>query len=297
MTDAPPKRRARRLIAVVAAAAVAVAGYVTVTRLLSTVGPALCEARSGSVRFALDVDQTQNAALVSAIAEKRGLPARAVTIALATALQESKLRNITHGDRDSIGLFQQRPSQGWGSEEQILDPTYATNRFFDALVKIRGYETMDIAAAAQRVQRSAYPRAYAKHESLARVFASALTGHSPAGLVCRLDPAGSTSETALEAMSAQDAVGSLQVVDHLRTQMGIDAAASDDSGTVTAVAQDSRQTWAVAAWAVARAGLYDVVAVQVGDRRWVRGKGDAAMSWSVATTTLPDGQVAISLAT
>lgn len=297
MTDAPPKRRARRLIAVVAAAAVAVAGYVTVTRLLSTVGPALCEARSGSVRFALDVDQTQNAALVSAIAEKRGLPARAVTIALATALQESKLRNITHGDRDSIGLFQQRPSQGWGSEEQILDPTYATNRFFDALVKIRGYETMDIAAAAQRVQRSAYPRAYAKHESLARVFASALTGHSPAGLVCRLDPAGSTSETALEAMSAQDAVGSLQVVDHLRTQMGIDAAAADDSGTVTAVAQDSRQTWAVAAWAVARAGLYDVVAVQVGDRRWVRGKGDAAMSWSVATTTLPDGQVAISLAT
>lgn len=297
MTDAPPKRRARRLIAVVAAAAVAVAGYVTVTRLLSTVGPALCEARSGSVRFALDVDQTQNAALVSAIAEKRGLPARAVTIALATALQESKLRNITHGDRDSIGLFQQRPSQGWGSEEQILDPTYATNRFFDALVKIRGYETMDIAAAAQRVQRSAYPRAYAKHESLARVFASALTGHSPAGLVCRLDPAGSTSETALEAMSAQDAVGSRQVVDHLRTQMGIDAAASDDSGTVTAVAQDSRQTWAVAAWAVARAGLYDVVAVQVGDRRWVRGKGDAAMSWSVATTTLPDGQVAISLAT
>ncbi len=297
MTDAPPKRRARRLIAVVAAAAVAVAGYVTVTRLLSTVGPALCEARSGSVRFALDVDQTQNAALVSAIAEKRGLPARAVTIALATALQESKLRNITHGDRDSIGLFQQRPSQGWGSEEQILDPTYATNRFFDALVKIRGYETMDIAAAAQRVQRSAYPRAYAKHESLARVFASALTGHSPAGLVCRLDPAGSTSETALEAMSAQDAVGSLQVVDHLRTQMGIDAAASDDSDTVTAVAQDSRQTWAVAAWAVARAGLYDVVAVQVGDRRWVRGKGDAAMSWSVATTKLPDGQVAISLAT
>lgn len=297
MTNAPRQRRTRRLIAVVAAAAVAVAGYVTVTRLLATVGPALCEARSGSVRFALDVDQTQNAALVSALAEKRGLPARAVTIALATALQESKLRNITHGDRDSIGLFQQRPSQGWGSEEQILDPTYATNRFFDALVKIRGYETMDIAAAAQRVQRSAYPRAYAKHESLARVFASALTGHSPAGLVCRLDPAGSRSETALEAMSAHVAVGSLQVVDDLRTQMGIDASASADAGAVTAVAQDSRQTWAVAAWAVARAGLYDIATVQVGDRRWVRGKGDAAMSWSVATTTVPDGQVAISLAT
>lgn len=297
MTDAHPKRRTRRLIALVAAAAVAAAGYVTVTRLLASVGPALCEARSGAVRFALDVDQTQNAALVSAIAEKRRLPARAVTIALATALQESKLRNVTHGDRDSIGLFQQRPSQGWGTEEQILDPTYATNRFFDALVKIRGYETMDIAAAAQRVQRSAYPQAYAKHESLARVFASALTGHSPAGLVCRLDPAGSTSEPAREAMTDQSAVVGPTVVEHLKTQMGIDAAATDDAGTVTALTLDARQSWAVAAWAVARAGLYDVVAVQVGDRRWLRGKGDAAMSWSVVTTTIPSGQVAISLAT
>lgn len=296
MTDAQPKRRARRLIAVVAALALAGAGYVTVTRLLATVGPSLCEARSGSVRFALDVDQTQNAALVSAIAEKRGLPARAVTIALATALQESKLRNITHGDRDSIGLFQQRPSQGWGTEEQILDPTYATNRFFDALVKIRGYETMDIAAAAQRVQRSAYPQAYAKHESLARVFASTLTGHSPAGLVCRLDPTGSPGQTALEVATSPADRGLPQVAEDLRTQMGVAAAGSDEGGTVTAAAQDARQAWAIASWAVARAGLYDVTAVQVGDRRWLRGKGDDAMTWSVVATTVPSGQVAISLA-
>ena len=118
---------------------------------------------------------------------KRGLPARAATIALATALQESKLRNLDYGDRDSLGLFQQRPCQGWGTEEQILDPVYATNRFYDALVKIDGYQDMPITEVAQEVQRSAFPEAYAEHEQEGRLLASRLTGHSPAGLSCRLD--------------------------------------------------------------------------------------------------------------
>ena len=94
---------------------------------------------------------------------RRGLPARAASIALATAYQESKLRNLDHGDRDSLGLFQQRPSQGWGTAEQLQDPYYAVNAFYDALVKVDGYQAMRITEAAQKVQRSGFPEAYEDH--------------------------------------------------------------------------------------------------------------------------------------
>ena len=94
------------------------------------------------------------------------------------------------GDRDSLGLFQQRPSQGWGTAEQILDPEYSTNKFYDALEKIKGYASMDIAQAAQKVQRSAAGEAYAQHEAQARVTASVLSGQTHGGMVCALkDPA------------------------------------------------------------------------------------------------------------
>ena len=104
-----------------------------------------------------DPEQTGNAALIAALSIKRGLPPRAATIALTTAYQESKILNITYGDRDSLGLFQQRPSQGWGTEKQIMDPVYSTNKFYDALVKVKGYENADITEIAQKVQRSGFP--------------------------------------------------------------------------------------------------------------------------------------------
>src|SRR5690349_2421902 len=134
----------------------------------------------------LDPEQAGNAAIIAAVAVKRGVPPRAATIGIATALQESKLVNLPGGDRDSIGLFQQRPSQGWGTPAQIRDPVYATNAFYDVLVKIEGYQNLPITAAAQKVQRSAFPSAYADHEPEARILASALTGYSPAGLSCVL---------------------------------------------------------------------------------------------------------------
>src|SRR5699024_6562435 len=109
------------------------------------------------------------------------------TIAVATAIQESKLRNISYGDRDSLGLFQQRPSQGWGTEEEILNPFYSTNRFYDALVQVRGWEDGVVTEVAQEVQRSAFPDAYGDHETEGRVLASSLSGHTQAALVCRLD--------------------------------------------------------------------------------------------------------------
>lgn len=98
--------------------------------------PEQCEVTAAGSTFQWAPDQASNAAAITAIAIKRDLPPRAATIAIATAMQESKVRNITYGDRDSLGLFQQRPSQGWGTPEQILNPEYSTNKFYDALVKV-----------------------------------------------------------------------------------------------------------------------------------------------------------------
>jgi hypothetical protein len=145
-----------------------------------------CTATVNGHTAGIDAEQAENATLIAAIAYKRGLPARATSIALATAFQESKLRNLDGGDRDSVGIFQQRPSQGWGTRAQLMDPVYATNAFFDALVKVDGYETMEITDAAQAVQRSAFPTAYAGHEADARAIASALTGYSSAAFTCDL---------------------------------------------------------------------------------------------------------------
>lgn len=147
-----------------------------------------CTVTVAGHRVEVSGEQAENATLIAAIGVERGLPARAVSIALATAYQESKIVNIDYGDRDSLGLFQQRPSQGWGTEEQVLDPVYATNAFYDALEQVEGYEDMEITVAAQQVQRSAFPDAYADHEADARALASALTGHSP-----RRSPATSTA--------------------------------------------------------------------------------------------------------
>nr|WP_231626889.1 hypothetical protein [Streptomyces apocyni] len=134
--------------------------------------------------YEFGVDQAVNAATISAVGTARGMPERAVTIALATALQESGLRNIDYGDRDSLGLFQQRPSQGWGTKKQIMDPAYSAGEFYKHLAEIPGYTQLPLTDAAQRVQRSGFPQAYAKHEPDAALLAAALTGRAAASLTC-----------------------------------------------------------------------------------------------------------------
>ena len=168
--------------------AVAVGGVVILgdEDLVPFSGSDLCTATVDGRTVSLDPEQAQHAGLIAAISVSRGLPARAASIALATAYQESGLRNLEGGDRDSLGLFQQRPSQGWGTPEEILDPAYATRAFYDALVEVDGYKELEITVAAQRVQRSAFPEAYADHEQDARTLASALTGNSARAFSCRL---------------------------------------------------------------------------------------------------------------
>ena len=108
-------------------------------------------------------EQLANARTIITIGNERRVPAEGQLIAVATALQESSLRNLRGGDRDSIGLFQQRPSQGWGTPKQLSDPAYQTQKFYDKLLRTQGWQKMRITEAAQAVQVSAFPEAYAKH--------------------------------------------------------------------------------------------------------------------------------------
>jgi hypothetical protein len=119
-------------------------------------------------------EQAANAAAIADVATARGLPDRAVVIALATARQESGLRNLDHGDRDSLGLFQQRPSQGWGTPEQVRDPVYAAGEFYERLVNVPNWQTGRLTDVAQTVQRSGFPEAYQKHEAIAVALTAAL---------------------------------------------------------------------------------------------------------------------------
>ncbi len=177
--------RARLLRAAVACTVLlALAGYLAAQLVTGGVGPPRCLVRANGTDLLLSPEQTVNAATIEAVAASRGLPERAVTIALATALQESGLRTIRHGDRDSQGLFQQRPSQGWGSVRQVRDPVYAAGKFYDDLVRVPGYSRLPLTVAAQRVQRSGFPQAYAKHETEAVLLTGALTGRSPAAVSC-----------------------------------------------------------------------------------------------------------------
>ncbi|URM89757.1 hypothetical protein LUW75_06860 [Streptomyces sp. MRC013] len=181
----PRPRRARRArVAASFAVLLAVAGYVVLRYESGGGGAPRCTVGSGSHTYTLSPEQAANAATISAVGTTRGMPERAVTIALATALQESALRNIDYGDRDSLGLFQQRPSQGWGTPRQIMDPVYSAGVFYDRLAEVPGYSRLPLTVAAQRVQRSGFPQAYAKHEPDAALLAAALTGRSAASLTC-----------------------------------------------------------------------------------------------------------------
>lgn len=235
-----------------------------------------CTATAAGSTTELDPEQSGNAAIIAAVASKRNLPARAASIGIATAMQESKLRNISYGDRDSLGLFQQRPSQGWGSAQQVQDPVYASNAFFDVLVKIEGYQNLPITAAAQKVQRSAFPTAYATHEPQARIFASALAGYSPAALACVLTPARGKAQDPGRNGLIPRAAAVVTAAEQETGRKGVPATADGASVRFSLAGREgARLSWALAQWAVARADGLSVVAVQVDGRQWQRDTPDA----------------------
>lgn len=127
----------------------------------------------------LPSEQVPHAQTIVATGISLQVPRRGQIVALATAMQESRLRNLAYGDRDSLGLFQQRPSQGWGTAEQIRDPVYASERFYKALLQVSGWQQLTVTQAAQAVQKSGYPDAYAQWEPLATALQKAIAATFP----------------------------------------------------------------------------------------------------------------------
>ncbi|WP_431680290.1 hypothetical protein [Kitasatospora sp. KL5] len=289
-----PRLLRRMLIGLVALALVA--GLVLyLNREKLVVPPEGCRITTAAGTGTLDLAQAANASTITAVAMSRGLPERAVTIALATAMQESKIHNLDGGDRDSVGLFQQRPSQGWGTVEQIKDPVYATNKFLDGLVKVQGYARMPLTDAAQQVQKSGYPQAYAKHESNATLVSSALTGREPAALNCVVHDLAEPAAAAAASGSASPSPSAspsgaaqrpVDVAERVRREFGRmvsvtpAAKAPEDERTVLALgpqasastdsgSEGQRQSgWAVAQWAVAHAQELGIGAVAYDGRVW-----------------------------
>jgi hypothetical protein len=247
--------------------------------------PEGCTATVAHHKVDLATDQAQNATLISAIAVRRGMPARAASIAIATAYQESKLRNLASGDRDSVGLFQQRPSQGWGTARQIRNPYYAINKFYDALSKVPDYEHMQITQAAQRVQRSGFPSAYEQHAPDARALASALTGFSAGGrfsCVVNADhPHGSAART-------------LAVVSRAYGPIGLRRAGvrQDLVLVVPSGSAGQRLGWSVAQFLVAHARPLHVAAIDFDGKRWTSGSA-SGKGWRPVNGT--PGRVTVSL--
>lgn len=259
----------------------------------------LAETDVCSVQFAdgtdveLDLEQAENASLMAAIARKRGLPARAVSIAIATAFQESKIHNVEHGDRDSVGLFQQRPSQGWGTARQIMRPTYAINAFYDRLESVDGYRSMAIHDAAQEVQRSADGGAYEQHELPARAIASALTGNSPATFSCTIDSPDDSGQDERRNGLTPNANALLRGVERAFGNLstggyapgGVDTGHSEDSAHYDGravdfffkpVNSDSKLAgWSLAHYVVANADRLDVETVIYDDKIWTASRSSS----------------------
>ena len=227
----------------------------------------LCQVVAPSGRYQLSLDQAANAATIAAVGKSAGLPDHAVTVALAAALQESMLHNLAGGDRDSVGLFQQRPSQGWGTPAELRQPDYAAGAFFAALRIVPGWESMPVTEAAQLVQRSATPDAYAAWEQQARAIAEALTGETPGGLACQYGPSG-------------PAPVATPLAEAMRAELGSTAFTATDQAT----------QWLVATWLVAHASSYRITSVAFGTYRWVSSKA----VWTTANASR--SQLAVTVA-
>ena len=277
------------IAAVILVVAALIAAWTLLPRLFTphetarTAEEAYCAAVSpDGARRTLTPDQVQNAALIANIAVTRGLPDHAATVAIATAMQESRLTNLDYGDLDSLGLFQQRPSQGWGTAKQVSDMTYATNIFYDHLLQVPDWETIPVEDAAQEVQRSGYPELYATWDAMARAWASGLTGERSAGVTCALEPATSSDADGLVAAISATLPNVKVSVMPLNGKTGTNngAATNTASTTLTITLPDglsadnrTRLCWQTAGWLVTQAHQYGIDALHADGMDWNRRAG------------------------
>lgn len=213
----------------------------------------------GAGEVHLSAEQAANAATIAAVGMREGMDEHAVAVAITTAMQESELVNVNYGHDDSLGLFQQRPSMGWGSEEELMDPVYASFKFYEKLQRTDGWQDMRLAEAAQAVQISAYPELYEQWESDAEVIADAFAGGEEAGLVC---VSGSADEPAADP-------GALAAA--YEYQWGTEMSEVDDMRLVIE-AGGAAEGWNRAAWAVARAYDHRIATVSFNGMVWAPGE-------------------------
>jgi hypothetical protein len=257
--------------------------------------------------YTMSPEQLYNASIITGVAMRRALPERADVIALATAQQESKLRNLAGGDADSVGLFQQRPSQGWGTVAELTNPPVSAGKFFDALVKVKDWQSLPLADAAQAVQHSAYPDAYRDWEPRATALAGALTGETAGQLSCRLVHPGVTAATtrvmapgASTAFTGAPTVAGATalVTAQLAADLGVTApspVSSQQVATLVVAGLDGtdpkRRPDTVAAWALAHAAFDGITSVTVSDQDWQAGRG----TWKATDHPADPGTVTITI--
>jgi hypothetical protein len=261
--------------------------YVAVRQLGRVIVPVLtgsgCQAAAPHQTVLLDTQQASIAATIAGVAHQQAMPRAAVTIAYATAMQESKLHNLNYGDMDSVGVFQQRPSQGWGPTKKLEDPVYATTKFFRALKAVPGYRTMPVYQAAQDVQHSADGSAYIQYQQMASDMTGAFTGQQEHAVYCwsgtdpprRADLSGVTVGLA-NTFGAATALG----------------ATVGRNRTMQVRVTYPKFGWEVATWLVTHASSYGIHQVRFGGYQWQAAAGEHG--WRRDAGAPPAGNIGLS---
>ena len=226
-----------------------------------TSGASSCLVRGGSFDIPLDAGQAGIAATIAGVAAHHSLPVHAITIAYAAALQESDLQNLPYGDRDSVGVFQQRPSAGWGSRHKLLDPIYATTRFFAALAAVPRYLRLPVYQAAQAVQHSADGGAYRQYAPQGAAMASGFSGWRPHAVWCWYSgPIRGRSRLSAAETELRRTFGRLAI-----------RHAGDPLAEVRV--RTPAAGWAVAAWLVSHASMFKLRRVTCQGYQWTAANG------------------------
>jgi hypothetical protein len=248
------------------------AAYRALQRVTATPPPPPgCQAGTGQLAVALDPGQASIAATIAGVATRRKLPRQAVTIALATAMQESDLENLDYGDRDSVGVFQQRPSEGWGTTADLEDPVYATTKFYAALVQIPRYTKIPIDVAAQDVQRSADGSAYSQFDYTAGLLSGDLTGQPAHSVTCWYIPAATPAASPDLKQAEQGLKQTFGPEGRKATLVRI------TTGRSAKIEVRRGQGWTVASWLVTHAEEYQISEVRYAGYEWKA--ADGSMGW------------------
>jgi hypothetical protein len=268
-----PSWRRPLIVLTVIAVLLAVGAYAAYTAYQRFVVQVLtvpgCQAGTGDNAIALDFGQAADAATVAGVAAGEHLPSRALTVAYATAFQESKLENLTYGDRDSVGIFQQRPSQGWGTTAQLEDPAYAARAFFGALVQVPNYATIPVYEAAQDVQKSADGSAYDQYTQSGTLLAADYTT-APHAVTCWYNPAQQASSQGVS--TKLNLRGAAERLDHVFGTPGKGGALTGvtrtRSGASDLITTMPGVGWTVANWLVTNASSYGITQVSYAGYQW-----------------------------